>query len=566
MPIRSIVFWWLAALMSLGGLILAHGFDQPIFANSDIVVRATMVIGVFFFVISRLLMLFPAAGLRDRLGRWWVDYVLIIAAVIWRILSAPSESIILQVGCVYVLLMGAIAITSAFFSSLTNTSDLYSSWNSSWRSSRRIIVSILMIALVLTILGGFVLTLPACQRLHRAVDAGHPLAGYQFCIGWLDSTFTAAAVLTGTGLAVQDIGYQYNRVGQLIILVLMQTGGLAVLSIGMVIGLHWRRWLGWASFNDDLSPRGLRRAITLVCVFTLAIELLGAVAIYPMWDSATDLNFATISQEKPLLGSIMDSTPLGQRYDEARIFASIFHSVSAFCNAGTTLTRDGYMAYRQQPAPYLALMPLMLLGGLGGPVIGELCKRMLRRRGVGLEAVSRDTLLTLCGTIFIWIAGAGLLYGIESSYSSQHRYPKANTPGRIILDVTENAVSSTDTAVSDELDFGAITAARAQTERINSMPTNQRMAAVAFQSQAAQTGGVRSVRLDEKSLSPASHLLMMGLMFIGGNIGGTAGGLRIGLAILLFSSLFTGRRIRSHTRQSIHGDQGDPSSDPSRNQ
>ncbi|HON68121.1 MAG TPA: hypothetical protein PLS23_16660, partial [Phycisphaerae bacterium] len=85
-------------------------------------------------------------------------------------------------------------------------------------------------------------------------------------VDFLDNTFTAAAVLTGTGLTVLDIGYDYNRVGQLIILVLMEIGGLGVLALAAIIGMHVRRLLGWSGVDDDLSPAGLRRLVLFVCI------------------------------------------------------------------------------------------------------------------------------------------------------------------------------------------------------------------------------------------------------------------------------------------------------------
>lgn len=537
-PIRAIILWILAAIAGACGLVLAHGFHQPVVPSADLLVRIALMACLLLFAFSRLLMLFPACGLQDRLGRWWVDYVLLIAGVAWWCLRPASESFVLHVGAAYVLVVGAATVARAAIGTLADPPNR--------KSLRRMAGGLVGFVMLLVLVGGSLLSLPACRRARQAVESDHQLAAYQLRLAWTDSTFTAAAALTGTGLAVQDVGYYYNRAGQLIVLVLMQLGGLGVLAIGAVIGLQLRHMLGWGGIDDDTSPRGLRRAVLFIVVFALLAEAIGAVGIYRMWDPAVDLNFATASREPELLGSFVRSqTSLGDRYDEARLFAAVFHSVSAFCGVGLTLTRDGYMAYRQGPWPYLALMPLMLLGSLGGPVLQELLKRMTRRSGAGLEAVSKDTIVTLIGSVVVIVAGAGLLVGIESTRHWQQRYPKANTPGRLLVGTSHAAASSPATTTSPQsgvIDFAAITAARAAAERISGMPGDEQIEAALFQAEAARVGGVHSVRLDENSMSPAGHLVMMGLMLVGGGVGGTTGGLRIIFIWLLIAAMLTGGR------------------------
>jgi len=546
-PWRSILLWIPAALAGAAGLVLAHGFDVPVIDDAPERARLLMAAGLGLFALSRLVMLVPATGLGARLSRWWVDFALLGAALAWWIAQPDAEDFILRAGTAYLLIVGAVAIFRAGIGSLANGLP----GRTTGSAARRLAGC----ALLLVLVGGLLLTLPALRRASEAVDAEHSLAWYHLKVEFLNSTFTAAAALTGTGLAVQDIGSHYNRAGQCVILALMLAGGLGVLSMAAIIGMHFRRLLDWAGADDDLSSAGLRRLVLFVCVFALVAQALGAVGVYRMWDPAVDLNFGTATREPALLASLVARTGYGEHYDEPRLFASVFHSVSAFCNGGLALTRDDYVAYRHLPGPLLGLMPLMFLGSLGGPVLFELLKRMIRRRDIGLESVSRDSWLTLGGSVGVLLLGAAALFGIESTREFQQRYPREKTPGRLMLNsattastqpADASAVASTQPDGRTAIEFSAATAPRAQAERLSGMNTRDRVRAVLFQAEAARTGGARSARIDEPSLSPASHLVLMGLMLVGGGVGGTAGGMRITVVLLLVGAVFAAGRTRRH--------------------
>lgn len=547
-PWRAIVFWVPAVLAGAAGLVLAHGFHTPPIEDAGERARLLMVAGLGLFVLSRVLMLLPLRGLGTRLGRWWVDYVLIVAAIAWWIIQPEQEGFILRAGTVYVLIVGMVALFRGGIHALADGLPRRSVGSAIRRLSG--------IVLLLVIAGGAALTLPVCRRTPNAVEADHMLAGYHLRVDLVNSTLTAASALTGTALTVQDIGYHYNRIGQCIILLLMLVGGLGILSIGVIVGLQFRRLLGWSSIDDDTSGLGMRRSVLLICLLALFIQALGAVGLYRMWDPARDLNFGTALQEPALLEPLVERTGWDQHYDEARLFASVFHSVSAFTGCGLTMVRDDYIPYRQLPGPLLAVMPLMFLGSLGGPVILELLRRMTRRSDIGLEAVSKDTWVTLGGSLVILLLGAAALYGIESTRQFQQRYPREATPGRLLLNDTAPAtkpdtVSETKThapatqpATRDTDEPAIRPVQRARAERLSTMPEADRVRAALFLAETARAGGARSARIDETSLSPASHLTLIGLMLVGGGVGGTAGGLRIVIVWLLIAAIFKAGRPR----------------------
>jgi trk system potassium uptake protein TrkH len=129
------------------------------------------------------------------------------------------------------------------------------------------------------------------------------------------------------------------------------------------------------------------------------------------------------------------------------------------------------------------------------------------------------------------------LYIFESTRPYQLRYPREKTPGRIHIPTT---------ATNDALEGGNAyplpTTAEAETkEEMHAMSQPDLLKASLFQSVAARGGGIRTVRLDEKALTPASRIFLMNLMLVGGGAGGTVSGLRITIFILLLSALFLTR-------------------------
>ncbi|MHC4441074.1 MAG: potassium transporter TrkG [Planctomycetota bacterium] len=502
-PKRCIATWLLSALAAATGLAMDYGFPEP--PVTDNTIRIILLTALGLFLLSRLLMSVPVSGLGTRLRRWWVDFVLIIAAVPWYIFDPSREPVILRIAAVYCLIIGAGAIAKAGIRALTED------WSEqNIRSAgRRLLIG----AVICVLIGSIVLALPICWA-HT-----YPLSGDAVYDGqirhvlgmhWLDCLFTATAALTCTGLAVLDIGYKFSRVGQLVIIIMMQIGGLAILTIGAAVGWRLR----------DYSPVGLRRLIRFVFIMTFFIEAMGALAVYDTWnpDPKIDYNFNVAQKATPIFGDFFE--------DEARIVASAFHAVSAFCNIGMTLPRDSMTAYHGHLSLYTILLPLMVIGSIGGPVIYELWCRLIYRSS-RKQKLSKDSKITLGATIGLIVIGMGLIWAVESTQQWQHRYLKTNVPGRIQLPTTTQANNPSTTQ--------AIAANDAKTE-------TQPWLTSLFHSVSARSCGMRVTRLDAHSISPASHMILRALMLIGGGVGGATGGLRIIIVALLIGALFARRR------------------------
>ncbi|MDD4002592.1 MAG: potassium transporter TrkG [Clostridia bacterium] len=171
-------------------------------------------------------------------------------------------------------------------------------------------------------------------------------------LSYSDLLFTATSAVCVVGLTVVDIAQSYTLFGQIVILLLIQIGGLGIMTaatlvfifLGKKITLKERLTLS-ESYNQQ-SLQGVVRLTLIIVVYTLVIELSGAVL----------LSFDFIN-----------------RYGFSRgFYYAIFHSVSAFCNAGISLVDFSTSAYSSNILINLSLMSLIFLGGLGFSVINEM--------------------------------------------------------------------------------------------------------------------------------------------------------------------------------------------------
>ncbi len=234
------------------------------------------------------------------------------------------------------------------------------------------------------LLGACVLSLPVAA-------VGDPLP-------FIDALFTSTSAQCVTGLAVVDTGTRLSTFGQVVLLLLIQTGGLGITTFSVYlffylhIGVGTRgRWI----IQDTLLHTpvdSLRKLIRGVFLMTLVIEGLGALL----------LSFSFV----PRMGW------------GPGLYSAVFHSISAFCNAGFSLFSDNLVGFRNDPLVNLTIMLLIILGGIGFLVLRELkdlaLNRARQRRRLSLH--SKMVLLTSA----ILILGGALLIGfLERTASLQ---------------------------------------------------------------------------------------------------------------------------------------------------
>lgn len=270
------------------------------------------------------------------------------------------------------------------------------------------------------LIGGVLLALPIASR-----------SGVS--IAFIDALFMATSAVCVTGLAVVDPGGAFNGFGQGVLLGLVQVGGLGITTLSTTLLLLIGQNISLSSSDAvqdsfALSHRvGLGSLLRQVLLWTLTIEALGAVVL-----------FLTESQRLPL--------------DQA-LWVSVFHAVSAFCNAGFGLRPDNLMADRSAAGIVLPISLLIILGGLGFVVLAELV-RWARRRSRG-----QRTPLSLHTKVALTMTGGLLLVGMAGFMVLERDNLLEEMGWRDVLLTSWFASVTPRTAGFNTIDYGQVTAA-----------------------------------------------------------------------------------------------------------
>lgn len=203
----------------------------------------------------------------------------------------------------------------------------------------------------------------------------------------LDALFTATSAVCVTGLIVVDTGSDFSRFGQVVIMLLIKSGGLGILTLGILLAFATRRRLGFQErlrLQEQVNaqqPGGVVRLLRNLVLFTVAAEALGTLLLY--------IRFG------PLLGP-------GEG-----LFFALFHSISAFNNAGFALYADSLMGFVGDPLVSLTIASLFILGGIGSVVVFDIAlhlrKKILRTYSLHTKLVLFTTgLLIVVGTCLVW--------------------------------------------------------------------------------------------------------------------------------------------------------------------
>jgi potassium uptake TrkH family protein len=204
---------------------------------------------------------------------------------------------------------------------------------------------------------------------------------------FLTALFHATSAVCVTGLVTVDTGTYWSEFGQAVILLLIQVGGLGIMTLATLFALLLSRRLGLRARliaqaeTKTLSVTDVRRVIGRVVVFSLATEAVVAAVLV--------VRFAT-GYEHSLASAV---------------YSGVFHAVSAFNNAGFSLNADSLMPYAADPSVSLPICAAVILGGLGFPVVFELARAWRRPR-----TWSVLTRITVVVTAALLVAGtAGML-------------------------------------------------------------------------------------------------------------------------------------------------------------
>lgn len=279
---------------------------------------------------------------------------------------------------------------------------------------------------------------------------------------FVTALFTSTSATCVTGLAVVDTPTYWTGFGQAVILALIQVGGLGIMTLSSLLVIVLSRRLGIrqrviaAAQTGSLRLGDVRSLVLAVIKMTVVVELAVAMVLA--------LRFWATHGESPGRALVL----------------GVFHSVSAFNNAGFALFSDNLVGFQDDPVVLVAIALAVIVGGLGFPVWRQIAASPLRPRRWDLHA--KVTVLT---TVTLIVAGWGLFTWFEWTNRA-----------------TIGPLSTFDSSVNGF-----------------------------FQSVTTRTAGFNAI--DIAGLDDASELLTMILMFIGGGSGSTAGGIKVTTFALL---------------------------------
>ena len=287
-------------------------------------------------------------------------------------------------------------------------------------------------------------------------------------ISFLDSAFTSTSALCVTGLIVKDTATDFTFFGQLMILILIQIGGLGIMSIAAMMSLLAGQGIGVSQgkqlremFHGEYL-RESRQVIKFIILFTLAFEAMGAFLLY--------IGF----------GSEIADVP-------KRLWFAVFHSVSAFCNAGFSTFSDSLIGFSGNGLVVNTITGLLIVGGLGFAVVANLLAYF---RGRAMS--DRKVRLSVQTKVVVVVSLALLIFGGAVIYFSE----------------TGNAFAGKSVAESISLSM--------------------------FQSATARTAGFNTIDLNMFSIPSLFVIIIM--MFIGAAPGSTGGGIKITTLAVLWAN------------------------------
>lgn len=301
----------------------------------------------------------------------------------------------------------------------------------------------------------------------------------------IDAVFTATSCVCVTGLSVLDPGTDLTFFGQLVMILLIQAGGLGFMTLGTMILILLRRRITLSEriiISSSLNEDGLQGMVSLtvrIVLLCFTIEGIGAV--------------------------LLMTRMIPQHGVAQGVWYSVFHAISAFCNAGFDLA-GGFTYYKNDPVVLSTVMALIVLGGLGFSVIFD-----LQRNKSHMARLSLHSKLVLVITGILIVAGGVLFFVLEYSNPMTYADPSLHPYMRPL-----NAL---------------------------------------FQSITTRTAGFTTV--NQADLTPPSLMLTLVLMFIGASPASTGGGLKtttFGIFFLLIINVLRGRNRVTVFRRTINQD------------
>jgi len=454
---NNTVFVITALLLSIGTLIMEFVFIGTLYARIawylDFLIMALLITEIISEIRT-------SRGLKEYLRRN-IPTLLFFAVFLVLFLYSKVTYILLEQNRIENVSRGVIIVRNGFillkvFSRLKRLSSFFESIAT--QPAQTILFSFQMVILAGTLL----LMLPFATN----VQGG---------LGFIDALFTATSAVCVTGLIVVDTATAFTLWGQLVILTLIQIGGLSIMIISYFTLFSIRQKV---SYQDKLllsymlseqNMNQLSKRVKTIIYTTFGIEAIGALLL---------------SSAFHLPGGPWQET----------LLLSVFHSVSAFCNAGFALFTTSLEAFSDSLLVNATVAALIVLGGISFAVLtnfysiaGSRIKAFFRPTMTKREQVSLNTYVVIIATPLLILVGMLLFYGLEHG----------NTLAKL--------------------------------------PLGEQYLAAFFQSVTLRTAGFNTLPIG--NLTTTTLLCMLPFMFIGAASGSTAGGIKINNAAIMYAYL-----------------------------
>ena len=288
-------------------------------------------------------------------------------------------------------------------------------------------------------------------------------------VGIWEAFFTATSAITVTGLTIIDIGNDLTLFGQIFLALMLLSGGLGLMAIttflqGFVVkGTKLRTRLDKGNTLDEFGVGGIGRTFRSIAITAATIISLGSIILY--------------------FYGFIDIADNGER-----VWAAIFHSISAYNNAGFSLWSSSLYEYRENIVVNIVFIFLIILGGLGWRVIDD-----------------------------IW------------NNRNDFSYKKLSLHSRLVIRTTFNLIL-----------FGTlgllVTESLLNSKFLSDLNFFERFLSSLFETVSARTAGFTNFPISLNTISDTGLLLLMTLMFIGASPGGTGGGIKTTTFIALMAA------------------------------
>ncbi|OXS58471.1 trk system potassium uptake protein TrkH [Bacillus sp. V-88] len=282
-------------------------------------------------------------------------------------------------------------------------------------------------------------------------------------ISWLDALFTTTSAMTVTGLAVVDTGGAFTLFGEVVVMSLIQIGGLGIMSFAVLIFMMLGKKIGFKErlllqqALNQTSIGGVIKLVKYLFIFSFIVEGFAVLLLATEW--------------VPEFGW------------KRGLYVSIFHSISAFNNAGFSLFSDSLMGYVGSPIINLTISFLFILGGIGFTVLVDLW------RSKTIRQLSLHTKIMVIGTFLINVIAFMMIFVLEF-----------NNPNTLAQ-----------------------------------LPLSDKIFASYFQAVTPRTAGFNS--LDYGSMERSTLLFTILLMFIGAGSASTGGGIKLTTFVVISLSM-----------------------------